>query len=150
VLRLLTPFRQDGSCAVSDTKKNNLLPWSRSGELLYGATLFVGAIAALAITSPASGIAADDWHTVLFFLGFGLFTISIGYDHPYFGYLSFDRVAQVSAILVLGPVDAASTRRDETTVRALLQHADTCLYRAKHLGRNRVEVRDQPMPPAAT
>jgi diguanylate cyclase (GGDEF)-like protein len=44
---------------------------------------------------------------VLFFLVFGLFTISIGYAHPLLGYVSFDRVAQVSSILVLGPVDAA-------------------------------------------
>jgi diguanylate cyclase (GGDEF)-like protein len=107
VLCILTPFRQDGSCAVSDTKNKNPPPWSRSGELLYGVALFVGAIAALAIASPASGVAADDWHTVLFFVGFGLFTISIGYEQPYFGYVSFDRVAQVSAVLVLGPVDAA-------------------------------------------
>ena len=28
-------------------------------------------------------------------------------EHPKFGYVSFDRVAQVSSILVLGPVDAA-------------------------------------------
>jgi diguanylate cyclase (GGDEF)-like protein len=107
VLHLLTPFRQDGRCAVSDTKNDHPLPWSRSGELLYGAALFVGAVAALAIVSPASGIAANDWHTVLFFLGFGLFTIAIGYEHSSIGYVSFDRVAQVSAILVLGPVDAA-------------------------------------------
>jgi PleD family two-component response regulator len=31
-----------------------------------------------------------------------------------------------------------AARRDETTVRTLLQLADTCLYQAKHLGRNRV------------
>jgi diguanylate cyclase (GGDEF)-like protein len=43
----------------------------------------------------------------LFFLCYGLFTISIGYRHPNFGYYSFDRVSQVASILVLGPVDAA-------------------------------------------
>ena len=43
----------------------------------------------------------------LFFVCYGLFTISIGYQHPKFGYYSFDRVAQVASILVLGPIGAA-------------------------------------------
>jgi diguanylate cyclase (GGDEF)-like protein len=38
-----------------------------------------------------------------------------------------------------------ASRHDESTVQALLGHADACLYRAKHLGRNRVVSR-QPMP----
>ena len=31
----------------------------------------------------------------------------MGYPHPSFGHVSFDRAAQVASILVLGPVDAA-------------------------------------------
>jgi len=92
---------------VTETNNNNPQPWSRSGELLYGAALFAGALAALSITWPGSTLQASDWHTVLFVFAFGLFTISIGYEHPHLGYVSFDRVAQVSSILVLGPVDAA-------------------------------------------
>jgi len=80
---------------------------SWSGELLYGALLFTGALIALGIAWPASRLDSTAWPHVLFFIAFGLFTISIGYEHPKFGYVSFDRVAQVSSILVLGPVDAA-------------------------------------------
>ena len=38
---------------------------------------------------------------------FGLFTITMGYPHPSYGHVSFDRVAQVASILVLGPAAAA-------------------------------------------
>jgi diguanylate cyclase (GGDEF)-like protein len=82
-------------------------PWSMPGEFLYGGLLFVGAIGALWLLLPAAGGVQAGWTQVLFFLLFGLFTISIGYGHPSSGYVSFDRVAQVSSILVLGPVDAA-------------------------------------------
>lgn len=44
---------------------------------------------------------------VVFFLAYGLFTISIGYEHPNVGYYSFDRVSQLASILVLGPAGAA-------------------------------------------
>jgi len=82
-------------------------PGPRAGEALYGGLLFAGGLAALMLALPGSTYSAEDWPLVLFFLLFGLFTISIGYSHPVFGYVSFDRVAQVSSILVLGPVDAA-------------------------------------------
>ena len=82
-------------------------PWSRSGELVYGSMLFVAAVVALALASDGSTLTPSDWPSALFFLLFGLFTISIGYSHPAVGYVSFDRVAQVSSVLVLGPVDAA-------------------------------------------
>jgi diguanylate cyclase (GGDEF)-like protein len=107
VLRLRTPTGRDDCLAVTATNDNNLRPRSTSGELLYGIVLFGGALAALSAAWPGSALRADDWHTVLFVLAFGLFTISIGYEHPHLGYVSFDRVAQVSSILVLGPVDAA-------------------------------------------
>jgi diguanylate cyclase (GGDEF)-like protein len=79
----------------------------RSGEFLYGAALFVAALAALALQWPHSTVDLADWHRIAFFLLFAVFTISIGYEQPALGYVSFDRVAQVSSILVLGPVDAA-------------------------------------------
>ncbi len=91
-------------------------PWTRRGERLYGVVLFAGALVALAMFTPGAPwavahghgvIGAGDWQVALFFLAFGLFTISIGYAHPVLGHISFDRVAQVSSILVLGPVDAA-------------------------------------------
>jgi diguanylate cyclase (GGDEF)-like protein len=77
------------------------------GEFLYGLLLFAGAIIALGLALPGSRLEGTNWSEILFFLVFGLFTISIGYEQPKFGYVSFDRVAQVSSILVLGPVDAA-------------------------------------------
>jgi diguanylate cyclase (GGDEF)-like protein len=92
---------------MPDTNNNNPLPWSRSSELLYGVALYAGALVALSLAWPGSSVATEDWHTVLFVLAFGLFTISIGYEHPHLGYVSFDRVAQVASVLVLGPVDAA-------------------------------------------
>ncbi len=82
-------------------------PRAPSGERLYGVVLFAAALAALSVAWPGSTLQAGDWHVVLFVLAFGLFTITIGYQHPQLGYVSFDRVAQVSSILVLGPVDAA-------------------------------------------
>ena len=48
-----------------------------------------------------------DWPLMAFFLCFSLFTIVVGFPHPTFGHISFDRVAQVSAILILGPFGAA-------------------------------------------
>ncbi len=77
--------------------------------------LYVGVLCACAWT--AIGIAFSrgaalphggaEFATAAFFLVYGLFTISIGYHQPNLGYYSFDRVAQVATILVLGPVQAA-------------------------------------------
>jgi len=92
---------------VSDDAAAMTRPAQWSGELLYGLLLFTGALIALALAQPGSRLDGTDWPVVLFFLLFGLFTITIGYEQPKFGYVSFDRVAQVSSILVLGPVDAA-------------------------------------------
>jgi len=78
------------------------------GEVAYGLLLFATATATLAWLVPDEGmLGTNDWPVALFFLFFGLFTISVGYSHPTAGYVSFDRIAQVSSILVLGPVDAA-------------------------------------------
>ena len=92
---------------MTENDGNNPQPRSPPGELTYGVVLFAAALAALWAAWPASTLQAGDWHVALFVLAVGLFTISIGYQHPHLGYVSFDRVAQVSSILVLGPVDAA-------------------------------------------
>jgi diguanylate cyclase (GGDEF)-like protein len=82
--------------------------WKR-GEAAYCLGLFGTACVTLVTVtrladSPFAGVDLD---TILFFLLYGLFTIAIGYHHPNLGYYSFDRVAQVASILVLGPVVAA-------------------------------------------
>lgn len=92
---------------MGDIKNDNPPPWTRSGEMLYGVALFCGAVLAIALAIRSDGGALVDWHAAVFFVLFGLFTISIGYEHSHIGYVSFDRVAQVSCVLVLGPVDAA-------------------------------------------
>jgi diguanylate cyclase (GGDEF)-like protein len=82
--------------------------WNRA-EAAYAIALFVAAAGALAIAIAGRGEVLPDHGpaVALFFLGYGLFTISIGYRHPNLGYYSFDRVAQIASMLVLGPVDAA-------------------------------------------
>ena len=71
---------------------------------LFGSAVMIVGGALLVQGSPALDSRPG---VVLFFLLYGLFTISIGYRHPNVGYYSFDRVSQVASILVLGPVDAA-------------------------------------------
>ena len=76
----------------------------------YAVALFalaVGVLAFVLARGDARPLAVVGIAPALFFLAYGLFTISIGYEHPNLGYYSFDRVAQVASILVLGPVDAA-------------------------------------------
>jgi len=83
------------------------LPWR--GDFLYAALLFVTAVTALFVVTRDTGLMASQysWGTALFFLLYGLYTITMGYARPGFGHVSFDRVAQVAGILVLGPIDAA-------------------------------------------
>lgn len=84
--------------------------WFGHADFLYAMCLFAAGAAVLV----TAGITGDDawlpdaspWLPV-FFLAYGLFTIQIGYTHPRVGYVSFDRVAQVASILVLGPIAAA-------------------------------------------
>lgn len=78
-------------------------------DFVYAVLLFLAAMAAIAYTSQSHGILLGDYGmgTAAFFVAFGLFTITMGFPHPGFGHVSFDRVAQVASILVLGPVDAA-------------------------------------------
>jgi len=79
------------------------------GDLIFATTLFLTATVALANVLPRTGILVGQygWGTALFFLSFGVFTITMGFARPGFGHVSFDRVAQISSVLVLGPVDAA-------------------------------------------
>jgi diguanylate cyclase (GGDEF)-like protein len=78
-------------------------------DLVFATAILILAIGAIAYAWPEPGLLTGvyGWRTALFFLLFGLFTITMGYARPGFGHVSFDRVAQVSSILVLGPFDAA-------------------------------------------
>ncbi len=78
-------------------------------DFVYSVLLLIGGAAAVAVSAADAGLLASGygWNTAGFFLIFGLFTIATGFPHPVFGHVSFDRVAQVASILVLGPVDAA-------------------------------------------
>jgi diguanylate cyclase (GGDEF)-like protein len=77
--------------------------------MVYAILLLAVAVATLLTVSGDVGFMSGihDWRTAAFFLLFGLLTIVVGFPHPEFGHVSFDRVAQVASILVLGPVDAA-------------------------------------------
>jgi len=78
-------------------------------DLAYTLGLFIVACACVAWFISERGLLSGlyDWKTASFFVAFALFAISTGFPHPGFGHVSFDRVAQVASILVLGPVDAA-------------------------------------------
>jgi diguanylate cyclase (GGDEF)-like protein len=81
----------------------------RRPEFIYSVALFAAASGALAVAVSRQGFVPPGTAPGLlaFFLVYALFTIFMGYTHPRVGYVSFDRVAQVAAILVLGPVAAA-------------------------------------------
>jgi hypothetical protein len=78
-------------------------------DLVYSVLLLASAVVAVGIAAADGGLLARGHGigTAGFFVIFGLFTIATGFPHPVFGHVSFDRVAQVMSILVLGPVDAA-------------------------------------------
>ncbi len=82
--------------------------WFAHSQFVFSLCLFIAGAAALTIAM----MQGDSWlpdrspWLLPFFLLFGLFTISTGYTHPRVGYVSFDRVAQVASILVLGPLAA--------------------------------------------
>jgi diguanylate cyclase (GGDEF)-like protein len=77
--------------------------------MLYSAALFVAAATVLGVLLQRDGFLAYGQGPVsaVLFVFFGLYTITMGFPHPGFGHVSFDRVGQVAAILILGPVDAA-------------------------------------------
>lgn len=81
----------------------------RRTELGFAIIMFLAAAGSLAYVLREAGFltVGYGWGTAAFFLLFGLFTITMGYQRPGVGHVSFDRVAQISSILVLGPVDAA-------------------------------------------
>lgn len=81
----------------------------RRPECVLAVVLFAAGVLALMYAARDTQFLAArySWGTALFFLVFGLFTILMGYARPGYGHISFDRVAQVSSILVLGPLDAA-------------------------------------------
>ena len=78
-------------------------------DLVYSVLLLIAAVSAVALAAADTGLLARGHGpgTAGFFIVFGLFAIATGFPHPVFGHVSFDRVAQVMSILVLGPVDAA-------------------------------------------
>jgi diguanylate cyclase (GGDEF)-like protein len=82
--------------------------WTR-GQIVYIGVLFLAAwtLVGLALARGGAPLDSAEIPSAAFFLLYGLFTISVGYQHPNLGYYSFDRVAQVASILVLGPVHAA-------------------------------------------
>lgn len=91
-----------------DMESGRRAGWSR-GEMACGAAVFALAVALVGMSVTGSDATALQTApgVALFFVLYGVFTISIGYQHPNIGYYSFDRVSQVASILVLGPVDAA-------------------------------------------
>jgi diguanylate cyclase (GGDEF)-like protein len=84
--------------------------WTRA-ETLYVCALFAVAWIVLGVAlarGDAVPQSASEIVAAVFFLAYGLYTITVGYQHPTLGYYSFDRVAQVASILVLGPWLAAA------------------------------------------
>jgi diguanylate cyclase (GGDEF)-like protein len=78
-------------------------------DFIWSLLLFLLALGTIIVLGLRQGFMAGPagWDTAVFFLVFGLFTITMGYPHPSFGHVSFDRVAQVASLLLLGPLDAA-------------------------------------------
>jgi hypothetical protein len=72
-------------------------------DFAWSCLLLAAALAALSHAIAGNGIlsAGFGWPTALFFFVYALFTITMGFPHPVFGHLSFDRAAQVASILVL-------------------------------------------------
>lgn len=83
--------------------------WTRA-QIVYVGVLFAGAwllVGSTLMSGNAPRLGTGELASAAFFFVYGLFTISVGYQHPTLGYYSFDRVSQVASILVLGPVHAA-------------------------------------------
>lgn len=76
---------------------------------IVGTLIFVLGFVALFWAWNAFGVEVSTTPaTSLFVLLLCIFTIAVGYQHPNFGHVSFDRVGQVALILVFGPVTAAA------------------------------------------
>jgi len=102
--RRLTAYLQVPMASTPETP-----PTERQYDLPYAVLLFSVAVVAVGLALSRHGVLTGDhgWGTAAFFVAYGLFTITVGFPHPGFGHVSFDRVAQVASLLVLGPVDAA-------------------------------------------
>jgi diguanylate cyclase (GGDEF)-like protein len=98
----------DMNAARQNNGAPDLFNWRRP-DFIYSLLLFATAVIVLSTVTDRVGFLNSAYGpgTAVFFLAFGLFTIAMGYPHPNFGHVSFDRAAQVSSILVLGPIDAA-------------------------------------------
>lgn len=71
---------------------------------------FMLAVAGVVLLVWLSGRNPPDFHSIWHLLGFFAFTLFIverGFPAPGLGHISLDRVAQVSALLIFGPVEAA-------------------------------------------
>lgn len=74
----------------------------------YSAVLFLASLVAVFYAWQSVGIAPPLSVPIsLFFLVLSFYTITVGYPHPNFGHVSFDRVGQVASVLVLGPLMGA-------------------------------------------
>jgi diguanylate cyclase (GGDEF)-like protein len=85
-------------------------PSTNRNVWIYAVGLFTLAVIALgwSLYLQGTGLSSGgDWGAAALFVLFGLFTISVGFPHPHFGHVSFDRVAQVATILIFGATDAA-------------------------------------------
>ena len=93
----------------TEERKQQTEPFVWRPEMTLAVGLFLAGALAFGYVVRDVGILTGEysWGTALFFLVFGIFTILMGYPRPGYGHISFDRVAQVASILVLGPVDAA-------------------------------------------
>ena len=95
--------------ASATNRRDGILERSFYPGPAFSLLLFALAIAALLYSYFQTGgvlIGHSTGHA-LFFLVYGIFTIAVGYRHPAVGHYSFDRVAQIASLLVLGPFDAA-------------------------------------------
>lgn len=87
---------------MNQPEPDNPIPFRIAAALLFGI-----AAACLAALIARHGLGGLDLATGAGFVAFGLLVIICGFPHPYFGHVSFDRVAQFSTLLILGPLAAA-------------------------------------------
>lgn len=72
---------------------------------IYSSLLFllaVGLLLAIALRNDV-GLTPPDMGSAIFFYLFSLYTITAGYTNKSFGYVSMDRVGQISNLLLFGP-----------------------------------------------
>ncbi len=77
-------------------------------KLFTGTAALLLLIAVVLLALRGDELEAANWPVALMLFMFALFCINSGFSLPGQGYVSFDRVAQVASILVLGPVPAAA------------------------------------------